>query len=408
MPKLSIRDLDLTDKRVLIRVDFNVPLSKDGKEITDDTRIRETLPTIEYALRRKAKVILCSHLGRPKGKPVATMSLRPLVDRLRELLDHVMGDDENVAFSPDCVGEIAREMSQNLESGQPLLLENLRFHPEEEANDPAFAKKLASLCDIYVNDAFGSAHRAHASTEGITHFVKQSAAGLLMEKELTYLGKALTEPDKPFVAIIGGAKVSDKIGVIENLLNDGPAKANAIIVGGGMAYTFLNAQGQATGKSLLEADKIDLAKATLQKAKAQGVRFLLPVDHVLADKFAPNAKTELFSGTGAFPADLMALDIGPKSIALFEEEIDGAHTIIWNGPMGVFEMPAFAHGTNAIAHSVARNHDATTIVGGGDSVAAVQQSGVASRITHISTGGGASLEFLEGKTLPGVAALTDK
>ena len=402
MSKLSIRDLDLTDKRVLIRVDFNVPLA-DGI-ITDDTRIRETLPTIEYALRRRAKVILCSHLGRPKGKPVETMSLRPLVDRLRELLDHVISEDENVAFSPDCVGEIATEMAMNLESGQPLLLENLRFHAEEEANDPAFAKQLASLCDIYVNDAFGSAHRAHASTEGITHFVKVSAAGLLMEKELTYLGKALSEPDKPFVAIIGGAKVSDKIQVIDNLLD----KADAIIIGGGMAYTFLNAQGQTTGKSLVETDKIDIAKAALAKAEAKGVRFLLPVDHVLADKFAPDAKTQIFSGRDAFPADLMALDIGPKSIALFEDEIAEARTIIWNGPMGVFEMPAFAHGTNEIAAAVARNRDATTIVGGGDSVAAVQQSGVANRITHISTGGGASLEFLEGKTLPGVAALTDK
>jgi phosphoglycerate kinase len=401
MPKLSIRDLDLTDKRVLIRVDFNVPL-KDGI-ITDDTRIRETLPTIEYALRHKAKVILCSHLGRPKGKPVESMSLRPLVAHLRGLLDHILGDDENVAFSPNCVGVVASEMAANLESGQPLLLENLRFHPEEEANDPVFAKKLASLCDIFVNDAFGSAHRAHASTEGITHFVKQSAAGLLMQKELTYLGKALTEPDKPFVAIIGGAKVSDKIQVIDNLLD----KADAIIIGGGMAYTFLNAQGQSTGKSLVETDKIDVAKAALEKAKAKGVRFLLPVDHILADKFAPNAKTQVFSGKGAFPADLMALDIGPKSIALFEEEIAEARTVIWNGPMGVFEMPAFAHGTNAIAHAVARNHDATTIVGGGDSVAAIQQSGVGELITHISTGGGASLEFLEGKTLPGVAALTD-
>ena len=402
MSKLSIRDLDLTDKRVLIRVDFNVPLA-DGI-ITDDTRIRETLPTIEYALRRRAKVILCSHLGRPKGKPVESMSLRPLVDRLRELLDHVISDDENVAFSPDCVGEIATEMAMNLESGQPLLLENLRFHAEEEANDPAFAKQLASLCDIYINDAFGSAHRAHASTEGITHFVKVAAAGLLMEKELTYLGKALSEPDKPFVAIIGGAKVSDKIQVIDNLLD----KADAIIIGGGMAYTFLNAQGQTTGKSLVETDKIDIAKAALAKAKDKGVRFLLPVDHVLADKFAPDAKTQIFSGTGAFPADLMALDIGPKSIAFFEDEISEARTIIWNGPMGVFEMPAFAHGTNQIAAAVARNRDATTIVGGGDSVAAVHQSGVASRITHISTGGGASLEFLEGKILPGVAALSDK
>src|SRR5438270_3192207 len=406
MPKLSIRDLDLTDKRVLIRVDFNVPL-KDGI-ISDDTRIRETLPTIEYALRHKAKVILCSHLGRPKGKPVESMSLRPLVAHLRGMLDHILGDDENVAFSPNCVGPIASEMSANLESGQPLLLENLRFHPEEEANDPVFAKKLASLCDIYVNDAFGSAHRAHASTEGITHFVKVSAAGLLMEKELTYLGKALTAPDKPFVAITGGAKVSDKIGVIDNLLNEGPAKADASIIGGGMAYTFLNAQGQSTGKSLVETDKVEVAKAALEKAKAKGVRFLLPVDHVLADKFAPNAKTKVFSGTGDFPEDLMALDIGPKSIALFEDEIAEARTVIWNGPMGVFEMPAFARGTNEIAWAVARHHDATTIIRGGDSVAASQQSGVADRSTHISTGGGASLKFLDGKTLPGVAALTDK
>ena len=402
MSKLSIRDLDLTDKRVFIRVDFNVPL-KDGV-ITDDTRIRETIPTIEYALRHKAKVILASHLGRPKGKRVESMSLRPVVDRLRLLLDHVIDQDENVAFSPDCVGDIASELAGNLESGQTLLLENLRFHAEEEANDPAFAKQLASLCDIYVNDAFGSAHRAHASTEGITHFVAQSAAGLLMDKELKYLGKAVTDPIKPFVAIIGGAKVSDKIMVIDNLLS----KADAIIIGGGMAYTFLNAQGQATGKSLVETDKLDVAKAALAKAKKNGVRFLLPVDHILADKFAPDAKTQIFSGTGAFPADLMALDIGPKSIALFSKEIADAHTIIWNGPMGVFEMPAFAKGTNAIAHAVASNHNATTIVGGGDSVAAVQQSGVATKITHISTGGGASLEFLEGKVLPGVAALTDK
>ncbi|WP_213806410.1 phosphoglycerate kinase [Granulicella sp. dw_53] len=400
--KLSIRDLELKDKRVLIRVDFNVPL-KDGA-ITDDTRIRETIPTIEYALRHKAKVILASHLGRPKGKVVESMSLRPVVDRLRLLLDHVIDQDENVAFSPDCVGDVASELAGNLESGQTLLLENLRFHPEEEANDPAFARQLASLCDIFVNDAFGSAHRAHASTEGITHFVKQSAAGLLMDKELTYLGKAVTDPIKPFVAIIGGAKVSDKIMVIDNLLS----RADAIIIGGGMAYTFLNAQGQTTGKSLVEADKLDIAKSALAKAKKNGVRFLLPIDHVLADKFAPDANATPFDGDGPFPADLMALDIGPKSIALFSKEIADANTIIWNGPMGVFEMPAFAKGTNAIAHAVADNRNATTIVGGGDSVAAVQQSGVAEKITHISTGGGASLEFLEGKTLPGVAALTDK
>ncbi|SNS78477.1 phosphoglycerate kinase [Granulicella rosea] len=404
MPKLSISDLDLTGKRVFIRVDFNVPLSKDGRTILDDTRIRETIPTIEYALRRKACVILASHLGRPKGVPVPTMSLRPVVDRLRQLLDAVIDDNENVAFSPDCVGDIATELAGNLEPGQTLLLENLRFHPEEEANSPAFAKQLASLCDVYVNDAFGSAHRAHASTEGITHFVKQSAAGLLMEKELTYLGKALTTPDKPFVAIIGGAKVSDKIEVINSLLD----KADSILIGGGMAYTFLRAQGQHTGKSLVEEDKIDVARAALDKATAKGVKFLLPVDHVLAGKFDAHAEHTVFSGSGDFPADQMALDIGPKSIALFAEEIGHAQTVLWNGPMGVFEFPAFAIGTNAIAKAVAKNEDATTIVGGGDSVSAIHKSGFADRITHISTGGGASLEFLEGKVLPGVQALTEK
>jgi len=403
MPKLSIRDLDLAHKRVLIRVDFNVPL-KDGA-ITDDTRIRETLPSIEYALRHKAKVILCSHLGRPKGKPVESMSLRPIVTRLRSLLDHIFNSSaENVAFSPDCVGEIAKEMSSQLESGQTLLLENLRFHPEEEANSPAFAAQLAALCDLYVNDAFGSAHRAHASTEGITHFVPQSAAGLLMEKELNFLGKVLTEPDRPFVAIIGGSKISGKIDVIDNLLD----KADTLLIGGGMAYTFLNALGQTTGKSLIETDKTGVAAAALAKAKARGVKLLLPIDHVLADKFAANAKTSVFSGDGPFPADLMALDIGPATVDLFAQEIADAHTILWNGPMGVFELAPFAHGTNAIAELVAANADATSIVGGGDSVAAVQQAGVADKITHISTGGGASLEFLEGKTLPGVAALTDK
>jgi len=405
MPKLSIRDLDLTGKRVLIRVDFNVPLSKDDTpRILDDTRIRETVSTIEYAVRRKAKVILCSHLGRPKGKKVPSMSLRPVVDRLRELLDHVLGEDENVGFAPDCVGEVTTEMVMNLEPGQTLLLENLRFHEEEEANDPAFAKQLAALCEIYVNDAFGSAHRAHASTEGITHFVPQSAAGLLMESELKHLGKALNQPDKPFVAIIGGAKVSDKIGVIESLMN----KADSILIGGGMAYTFLRAQGQETGKSLVEADKIDVAKAALQEAEKRGIKFLLPIDHCLADRFDPKALPVRFEGTGPFPSEMMALDIGPRTEALFAAEIADAQTVLWNGPMGVFEFTAFAHGTNAIAKAVAANEDATTIVGGGDSVSAIQKSGFAPKITHISTGGGASLEFLEGKVLPGVEALTDK
>ena len=404
MSKLSIRDLSLENQRVFLRVDFNVPLSEDGSIITDDTRIRETLPTIEYALRHRARLILASHLGRPKGKPNPRMSLRPIVDRLRPMIDKCLDQEVNVGFSPDCVGETAEELAQQLESGQVLLLENLRFHAEEEANDPVFAQKLAKLCDLYVNDAFGSAHRAHASTEGITHHVAQSAAGLLMEKELTYMGKALTEPDRPFIAIIGGAKVSDKIGVIQNLIN----KVDAILIGGGMAYTFLKAKGQDVGKSLLEADKLDVARHAMETAAAKGVRFLLPVDHILADKFAANAKTQAFSGEGAFPADWMALDIGPKTIELFASEIADAQTIVWNGPMGVFEMPAFARGTMQVARAVAANEDATSIVGGGDSVAAAHQSGVAEKITHISTGGGASLEFLEGKKLPGVEALTEK
>ena len=404
MAKLSIRDLDLAHKRALVRVDFNVPLTEDGSEITDDTRIRETLATIQYALEHKAKLILASHLGRPKGKPNSKYSLRPVVDRLRLLLDHAIAEKINVAFSPDCVGQIAEEMARQLESGQVLLLENLRFHPEEEANDSEFASKLASLCEIYVNDAFGSAHRAHGSTEGITHHVAQAAAGLLMEKELNYLGVALEKPERPFVAIIGGAKVSDKIGVIDALLS----KVDAILIGGGMAYTFLRAQGRETGKSLVEADKIETARLALAKAEERGVRFLLPVDHVLADRFAPVAEPTVFSGGGGFPAEWMALDIGPKTVELFSAEIAAAQTVVWNGPMGVFELPPFAKGTTGIALAVAANTTATTIVGGGDSVSAVKQAGVTAHIKHISTGGGASLEFLEGKKLPGVEALTDK
>lgn len=403
MSKLSIQDLDLTHKRVLMRVDFNVPLSEDGSTITDDTRIRETLPTIEYALKHKAKLILASHLGRPKGKVNPKYSLRPVVDRLQELLS-ARGLHAPVAFAPDCVGEVAAEMASKLESGHLLLLENLRFHAEEEANDPAFAQQLAELCEIYVNDAFGSAHRAHASTEGITHFVKQSAAGLLMEKELNYLGKALENPARPFVAIIGGAKVSDKINVIDHLLN----KVDALLIGGGMAYTFLRAQGQQVGKSLVEADKLDIAQQALDKAKQKGVRFLLPVDHILADKFAADAQTQVFADSSDFPAEWMGLDIGPKSVELFSTEIAAAKTILWNGPMGVFEMPAFAKGTMAVAAAVANNAEAVSIIGGGDSVAAVKQAGVADQVKHISTGGGASLEFLEGKKLPGVEALTGK
>jgi phosphoglycerate kinase len=398
MTKLSIRDLDMSGKRVFIRVDFNVPL--DGARVTDDTRIRETLPTLELAASRGARIVLASHLGRPKGKPDPKYSLRPVAERLTDLIGR------RVDFAADCVGDEAEAKSKALVPGGVLLLENVRYHPEEEANDENFSRRLAALCDgLFVCDAFGSAHRAHASVVGITRFVEKSAAGLLMERELAYLGKAISNPERPFVAVLGGAKVSDKIEVVENLMKI----ADAMLIGGGMAYTFLKAQGLPVGASLVEGDKVELARRLIGDARARGFRLMLPVDHVVAAAFKADAEHKITS-VAQTPEGWMGLDIGPETVTAFAGEIASAKTIVWNGPMGVFEWPAFAQGTLDVARAVAKAtaSGATSIVGGGDSVAAVHQSGVADQISHISTGGGASLEFLGGAKLPGVEALTDR
>ena len=398
MNKLTVKDLDLRNKRVFIRVDYNVPIA-DGA-VSDDTRIRETLPTLRLAMSMGGRLVLASHLGRPKGKPDLSYSLRPVAKRLAELLG------KPVEFASDCVGPEAEAMSKALPEGGVLLLENVRFHPEEEKNDPNFSKQLAALCDgVFVCDAFGSAHRAHASVVGITQYVKQAAAGLLMEKELAYLGNAITNPARPFVAILGGAKVSDKIEVVENLMKI----ADAMLIGGGMAYTFLKAQKLPIGKSLVENDKVELAFRLLSEAKQRNFRLLLPVDQVLGMECKAGTNTKVAS-VASTPPEWMGLDIGPQTVAAFTAEIARAKTIVWNGPMGVFEVPAFAQGTLQIAQAVAAatSAGATSIVGGGDSVAAVHQCGLADKISHISTGGGVTLEFLAGRRLPGVDALTDK
>jgi phosphoglycerate kinase len=392
----TIDALDLGGKRVFIRVDFNVPIDEHGK-VGDDQRIRASLPTVKYALGKKARVILASHLGRPKGKPEdkKKYTLLPVAERLQQLLD------QDVTFADDCTGDGVRKLVKELKDGQVLLLENLRFHPEEEGNGEAFAKELASLADVWVNDAFGTAHRAHASTAGMAKFVKEKAAGFLIQKEVEYLGKALTRPAKPFVAILGGAKVSDKIKVLDNLLS----KADAICIGGAMAFTFLKAQGVPVGKSKVEEDKIDLARSILEKAKAKGLDFLLPVDHVCATEAKETAKREVVNDR-AVPDGLIGLDIGPKTLDHYRQRVLSAKTVFWNGPMGLFEQKPWAEGTLGVARAMAES-EAITVVGGGDSAAAVEEAGLVAKMKHVSTGGGASLEFVEGRELPGIKVLEE-
>jgi 3-phosphoglycerate kinase len=392
--KKTVRDIDVAGKKVLVRVDFNVPQDKKTGEITDDTRIKAALPTIKYLTEHRAKVILCSHLGRPKGV-TPELTLKPIAQRLSKLLG------QPVQIAGDCIGPRAEGVVALLKEGEVLLLENLRFHEEEEKNDPAFAKSLASLAEVYVNDAFGTAHRAHASTAGVTRYLP-AVAGFLMEKELEYLGRALADPKRPFTMIVGGAKVSDKITMLENIL----PKVDTLVIGGGMANTFLKAQGYDVGRSKVENEQLDFAKGLVAKAKEKGVHLLLPTDGVVAEKFEASSPSQTVP-VSKVPGDWQMLDIGPETVKQFSEEIRKSRTVVWNGPVGVFEFPAFAKGTQAIA-SLLATLNATTIIGGGDTAAAVEQQGLAGRMTHVSTGGGASLEFLEGKTLPGVAALLDK